>query len=433
MSGLNKAAKCLAASLLALSLLAGTALAQKTELVFYFPVAVGGPITKIIETMTQEFMKENPDIKITPVYAGIYRETLTKALTALKGGEPPHVAVLLSTDMYTLIDEGAIIPYEDIYPAAEMGFVKEYFPGFMKNSQSMGKTWGIPFQRSTIVMYWNKEAFKEAGLDPNTPPKTWTEMLAFAKKLTKKDASGTVTQWGVAIPSTGYAYWLFQALAIENGLELMNPDGTETYFNKPAAIEALQFLVDLSHKDMVSPKGTIDWATTPRDFFERKTAIMWTTTGNLTNVRTNAKFDFGVAMLPANKRPGSPTGGGNFYIFKKTTPEQRKAAAKFARWMTTAERAAQWCIDTGYVAVRPDAWETERMKQYVAGFPYAAVARDQLQYAVAELSTHENQRVTKALDDAIQAAVNGTKAPAAALNEAQAEAERILRRYKAKK
>ncbi|MBI4803733.1 MAG: ABC transporter substrate-binding protein [Desulfovibrio sp.] len=411
-------------------LFTGVALAEKVSLTFYFPVAVGGPITKTVEGMTEAFMKEHPDIKITPVYAGIYRETLTKALTALKGGEPPHVAVLLSTDMYTLIDEGAVVPYDEIVPAPEMGFVKDYFPGFMKNSQTGGKTWGIPFQRSTIVMYWNKEAFKEAGLDPNTPPKTWTEMVDFAKKLTKKDASGAVSQWGVAIPTTGYAYWLFQALAIENGIELMNPEGTEVYFNKPASVEALQFLVDLSQKHQVSPKGTIDWATTPKDFFERKTAMMWTTTGNLTNVRTNAKFDFGVAMLPANKRPGSPTGGGNFYIFKKTTPAERKAAVEFVKWMTTAERAAQWCIDTGYVAVRPDAWETTRMKEYVQGFPPAAVARDQLQYAVAELSTHENQRVTKALDDAIQAAVNGSKSPADALNEAQAEAERILRRYK---
>ncbi|GFK93443.1 sn-glycerol-3-phosphate-binding periplasmic protein UgpB [Fundidesulfovibrio magnetotacticus] len=413
-----------------LLLLSSTALAEKVSLTFYFPVAVGGPITKVIEGMTESFMKENPDIKITPVYAGIYRETLTKALTALKGGEPPHVAVLLSTDMYTLIDEDAVVPYDEILPAQEMGFVKDYYPGFMQNSQTGGKTWGIPFQRSTIVMYWNKEAFKEAGLDPNTPPKTWTEMLDFAKKLTKKDASGVVSQWGVAIPTTGYAYWLFQALAIENGIELMNPAGTEVYFNKPASVEALQFLVDLSRKYEVSPKGTIDWATTPKDFFERKTAIMWTTTGNLTNVRNNAKFDFGVGMLPANKRPGSPTGGGNFYIFKKATPAERKAAVQFVKWMTTAERAAQWGIDTGYVAVRPDAWETKLMKDYVQTFPYAAVARDQLQHAVAELSTHENQRVTKALDDAIQAAVNGTKTPAEALNEAQAEAERILRRYK---
>ncbi len=429
MFGLAKAIKCFLLSLLAVCCLSGAAFAKQTELVFYFPVSVGGPITKIIEGMTAEFMKEHPDIKVTPVYAGIYRDTLTKALTALRGGEPPHVAVLLSTDMYTLIDEDAIIPYDSILSPAEMGFTKQFFPGFMSNSQTGGKTWGIPFQRSTIVMYWNKEAFKEAGLDPNTPPKNWTELVAFAKKLTKKDASGKVTQWGVAIPSTGYAYWLFQALAIQNGVELMNPEGTKVFFDQPKAVEALQFLVDLAFKYEVSPKGTIDWATTPRDFFERKTAIMWTTTGNLTNVRTNAKFDFGVGMLPANVRPGSPTGGGNFYIFKKTTPEQRKAAVTFVQWMTTAERAAQWGIDTGYVAVRPDAWQTTRMKEYVAGFPYAAVARDQLEYGVAELSTHDNQRVTKALDDAIQAAVNGSKKPADALKDAQKEAERILRRY----
>ena len=96
----------------------------------------------------------------------------------------------------------------------------------MENSQTGGKTWGIPFQRSTIVLYYNKEMFKEAGLDPNQPPANWKEMLEYAQKLTKRDASGKVTQWGVQIPSSGFPYWLFQALAIENGANLMNAAGT---------------------------------------------------------------------------------------------------------------------------------------------------------------------------------------------------------------
>ena len=93
-------------------------------------------------------------------------------------------------------------------------------------------------------------------------------------------------------------------------------------------------------------------------------------------------------------------------------------------------RTAQWGIDTGYVAVRPEAWETARMKQYVSGFPAAAVARDQLQHSVAELSTHDNQRVTKALNDGLQAALTGTKTPAQAMADAQREADRLLRSYK---
>jgi sn-glycerol 3-phosphate transport system substrate-binding protein len=135
-------------------------------------------------------------------------------------------------------------------------------------------------------------------------------------------------------------------------------------------------------------------------------------------------------MLPAGKHRGSPTGGGNFYLFKKTSPAQRDAVVKFVKWMTTPERAAQWGIDTGYVAVRGDAWQTPVMKKYVDGFPAAAVARDQLPYAVAELSTHDNQRVTKALNDGLQAALTGTKTPAVAMKDAQAEAMRILRAYK---
>ena len=188
----------------------------------------------------------------------------------------------------------------------------------MENSQTGGKTWGIPFQRSTIVLYYNKEAFKEAGLDPNRPPANWKEMAEYAQKLTKRDASGKVTQWGVQIPSSGFPYWLFQALAIEAGANLMNAAGTETYYDKPEVIAALQYWVDLVKKDKVHPEGIVEWGTTPKDFFEKKVAMMWTTTGNLTNVKNNAKFDFGVAMLPAGKQRGSPTGGGNFYLFKKS-------------------------------------------------------------------------------------------------------------------
>jgi sn-glycerol 3-phosphate transport system substrate-binding protein len=414
------------------ALLTSLALAQApVEVSFFYPVAVGGPITKIIDGYAAEFEKENPGIKLKPIYSGSYQESIAKALTAVKSGEPPVTSILLSTDMFTLIDEDAIVPFDDLIKTNEdRAWLKSFYPAFMENSQTGGKTWGIPFQRSTIVLYYNKELFKEAGLDPNKPPATWKEMTEYAHKLTKRDPGGKVTQWGVQIPSSGFPYWLFQGLAIENGVNLMNTAGTEVYYDKPEVIAALQYWVDLVKKDKVHPEGIVEWGTTPKDFFEKKVAMVWTTTGNLTNVKNNAKFDFGVAMLPASKQRGSPTGGGNFYLFKKSTPQQREAAFKFIKWVTTPQRAAQWGIDTGYVAVRADAWDTPVMKQYVAGFPAAAVARDQLPYAKAELSTHDNQRVTKALNDGLQAALTGTKTPEAAMKDAQREAERILRAYK---
>lgn len=420
----------LAATAVAATLAWAPARAQTTEISFFYPVAVGGAIAKTIDGFAADFMKANPGIKVTPIYAGTYQETLVKALTAHKSGTPPVTSVLLSTDMFTLVDEDAIVPIDDFAKTADdKAWLAGFYPAFMMNSRTNGKTWGVPFQRSTVVMYYNKDLFKEAGLDPNKPPQTWAELKAAATRLTKKDASGKVTQWGVQIPSSGFPYWLFQTLTTTNGAILANEAGTQVKFDDPKVIEALQYWVDLG-KAGVHPPGVVEWGTTPKDFFEKKVAIMYTTTGNLTNVKNNAKFDFGVAMIPGNTRKGSPTGGGNFHIFKKATPAQQEAAFRFIKWVTQPERAAQWSMDTGYVAVSPAAYATDTLRKYGRDFPPALVARDQLEHSVAEFSTHENQRVTKALNDGLQAALTGTKTPAQAMQDAQREADRILRAYK---
>jgi sn-glycerol 3-phosphate transport system substrate-binding protein len=399
-----------------------------TEISFFYPVAVGGSITKYIDDLAGSFNKENPGIKVNPIYAGSYQDTIVKALTAHKSGQPPVTSVLLSTDLFTLIDEDAIVPIDNFARTdADKAWLKSFYPAFMLNSQSAGKTWGVPFQRSTIVLYYNKEMFKDAGVA--NPPTTWAEMADLAKKLTKKDAAGKTTQYGLQIPSSGFPYWLFQALAIENGVTMANDAGNAVKFDDPAVVEALTYWVNLA-KQGSHPAGVVEWGTTPKDFFERRVAMMWTTTGNLTNVKNNAKFDFGVAQLPGNKRRGSPTGGGNFYIFKKASPAQQEAAYKFIKWITQPERAALWSIETGYVATSPAAYDTEALRKYGREFPAALVARDQLPNALAEFSTHDNQRVTKALNDGLQAALTGTKTPAQAMQDAQKEADRLLRSYK---
>ncbi|WP_199680944.1 ABC transporter substrate-binding protein [Stappia sp. 28M-7] len=424
--------KAVATATLSTGLALGTwASAQAVELQFFFPVAVGGKAAETIQSLTDEYVANNPDVKIDAVYSGSYQDTIAKVITASRGGTPPQLSMALSADMFTLIDEDLIVPFDDYLKTDEdKAWLEGFYPAFMENSQTGGKTYGIPFQRSTPVMYWNKEAFKEAGLDPETPPATWEELVEFGKKLTKKDANGNVTQWGVRIPSSGFPYWLFQGLTTQNDVILANSEGNKTNFDDPKVAEALQYMVDLSTKHGVMEPGIIEWGATPKAFFERQTAIMWTTTGNLTNVRDNAPFEFGVGMLPAHKRRGAPTGGGNFYLFKGASEEQLTAAANFVKWITGPEQAAKWTIATGYVAPRPDAWETEAMKTYAADFPPATVARDQLEFAVAELSTYQNQRVTTIFNDALAAAITGQKDAATALKDAQAQADAILAEYR---
>ena len=404
--------------------------ASAVELTMYYPVAVGGALTKIVDGLVADFEKENPDIKVNAIYAGNYNDARIKALAALKSGKPAQLSVMFSIDIYELIEQDAIVAFDDVVKTdEERAWLKSFYPALMENGRTQGKTWGIPFQRSTIVMYYNKDAFRSAGLDPENPPATWDEFVMAGKKLTKRKGDN-VEQWGMMIPSTGYPYWMFGALTMQNNQTLMNGDGNETYLDAPATVEALQFWKDLGAKHGVMPSGTIEWGTLRQNFLEQKTAIMWHSTGNLTTVKNNAKFDFGVAMLPAKQRRGTPTGGGNFYIFKKSSAEEKAAALKLVRFLTQPERTAEWSIKTGYLGTRADAYATPALQSYVKEFPPAAVARDQLKFATAELSTYQTGRVRKLLDDAIQATLTGSKSPKEALGGAQKQADRLLRRYR---
>lgn len=412
------------------SLAIATAAQAQTELTMFYPVAVGGPLTDVVDGMISEFEQQHPDIKVNAIYSGNYNDTRVKALAALNSGQPAQLSVLFSIDVHELMGMDAIVPFDAaVETDEEREWLQSFYPALMENGVVDDQVWGIPFQRSTIVMYYNKDAFRDAGLDPEQPPKSWDELAEMGQKLVKKSRNGEVERWGAMIPSTGYPYWMFGALAMQNDEVLMNSEGNETYFNNPGVVEALTYWQDLSGKYAVMPQGIIDWGTLRQNFLEQKTAIMWHSTGNLTAVKDNAEFDFGVAMLPANKRLGSPTGGGNFYLFKNASDAERRAALELVRFMTAPEQAAHWSIATGYMGVSPASYETDALKQYVLDFPPAAVARDQLDYATAELSTHESGRVRKLLDDAIQSVLSGQQNAQEALDSAQNQARRILSRY----
>ncbi|GAA6199339.1 ABC transporter substrate-binding protein [Aquicoccus sp. SU-CL01552] len=413
-------------SAMAAILAASTALANpaaaETELTMYYPIAVGGSLTKVVDGIVAEFMDENPDIKVNAIYAGNYDDTRIKALAALAAGEPAQLAVMFSIDAYDLIEQDLIVPFEAL--TDDSAWLDSFYPALMANGKIEGQTWGIPFQRSTIVAYYNKDMFRKAGLDPEQAPTTWDEMVDMGKALTTDD------HYGLMIPSTGYPYWMFQALAIQNGKELMSDDGTTTYFDDPAVVDTLNFWKSLSTEHGIMPEGTVEWGTLRQAFLEGETAMMWHSTGNLTAVKNTAEFDFGVAMLPGQERLGSPTGGGNFYVFKDASAQERAAALKLIQFMTAPEQAAEWSIATGYMGVSPAAYETDALKAYTAEFPPALVARDQLEHAVAEFSTFETARVRDGLNAAIQSTLTGDKSAEDALSEAQAAAERQLRPYK---
>ncbi len=399
------------------------------ELTLYYPVQVGGPITKIIDGYCADYEKET-GVKINAVYAGNYTETFAKAQTALKGGRGPQMAVLMASDVHSLRSLDMITPIEDIVGSTANDWLDGFFTGFMSNSRIGGKTWSVPFQRSTSVAYYNKTAFKEAGLDPDKPPSTWTELVAAGAKLTRREGSRT-TRWGIKLASnTGSAQWTFGALCNQVDHTLMNAEGTHVYFDNAKAVEALNFWRSLAYEFEITPKGTTEWGTLLPDFLQGGSAITISTTGNLATLRQQATFPFGVMQLPGKNEPRSVVGGGNLYVFRNASLAERVAAVRFMRWITDDERSADWGIKTGYLAVRPSAWMTKAMVDYVKEVPGALIAKDQLPRSTGELATYESQRMYRSLANSVQACLGGDKSAQQAMTELQAEADRMLRPYR---
>jgi sn-glycerol 3-phosphate transport system substrate-binding protein len=416
------------------SLLAAPAIlrAQAVEkLTFYYPIAVGGPLQAVIDGYCKGFQQET-GITVEPVYSGDYSQTLIKALAAIKSGAGPQFSVLWASEIHSLVDQDILVSLDEIgLDADSKAWLGNFYPAFMANSHADGKTWSVPFQRSVAVFYYNKDAFQDAGLDPDNFPTTWAGLGAAAEKVTKRDASGRVTRWGIKIAGDlGNAQWTFGALANQAEQILMNEAGTEVNFKKPRTIDAMEFWRSLSEHYHATPTGVSNWPQLGPDFLEGNTAIIQFTTGGLTNFLSKAKFPFGVAGLAGMNSPHTVVGGANMYFFKSASPAERAASLRFARWITQPERAADWSTHTGYIATSPAAYETQTMKDYIAKVPAAGLGRTFLPVATGELSVHENQRVYQVLTDNIQACLGGTKTPAKAMEDAQSETDRILKPYK---
>ncbi|HUH97283.1 MAG TPA: ABC transporter substrate-binding protein [Anaerolineales bacterium] len=396
------------------------------ELTFYYPVAVAGPITQLIDGYISQFEAANPNIKVNAVLSGGYPDTLTKIQTTIKGGgTPPDMAVLLSTDLYSLVDSDAITPLDDYIKAAGGdSFTSDFYPAYLANSNYQGHIWSLPFQRSIPVLYYNRDMFKAAGLDDSKGPANYAEMVADAQKLTKPDGS----TWGIEISSDGIPYWLFQSFVIGSGSNVFTAANKVT-FNTPQVAQSLQDFADLSNKYKVMPTGILLWANMPNDFVNGKAAMIWHSSGSLANILKQAKFNVGVSDTVGENGYGAPTGGGNIYMLKGIPPDHQAAAWKFIQFMTSADIQADWSIHTGYVASRQSSYNTQAMKDYLAQVPQASVAPAGLQYAGPELGTHDNAQIQKFLGDAVQAVLTGKSSAPDALQAAQQQADQVLSQF----
>jgi sn-glycerol 3-phosphate transport system substrate-binding protein len=410
-------------------LVTGTANAAE-EIKFYFPTSVQGPLALIMKEVVADYNKSQTDVKVTAVYTGSYAETGIKASAAMEAGNPPAVAMVGANNILEFVQKKQIETIGSFLAgdnSTSAEFLTDFWPGVHANAKVDGELYAVPFQNSTPILFYNKDHFKEAGLDPDTPPENWDQLIEFGKKLIKKDDDKT-TRYGLMFPQqVGYGNWILQGFVMANGGQYYNTEYPgEVYYDSPATKGALQFYDDLAHKYGIMPDTVTPSTQVAADFFAGRTSMMISSTGGLGNVRDNASFKYGVGFVPGNVRNAVPVGGASMVIFQGQSEPQKAAAWKFVSWITSSDQLGSWSRASGYFAPRKSSYDMPVMKDFIAEFPDAGVAVEQLKYTKPWYSTFNYLAVAQPMGDALQAVISGKASVEDATAAAQAKADEIL-------
>jgi sn-glycerol 3-phosphate transport system substrate-binding protein len=365
----------------ALALLLGTGTAEaQVEIQWWH--AMGGQLGEKVNEIAANFNKSQSAYKVVPVYKGSYTETLTQAIAAFRAGQQPDIVQVFEVGTATMMAaKGAVYPVwqlmadtgETFDPKAFLGPVYGYY------STPDGKLLSMPFNSSTPVFYWNKDAFQKAGLDPAVAPRTWPEVESFAKKLMAGGSTcGFSTQWETWIQLENLSAWHNQPFASkENGFGGLD---TELAFNGPLQVRHIQQLSDWA-KDKVFVYAGREGKPDPK--FVTSECPMYFASSGAAGGFAQAKVNFGISMLPywpdvAGAPQNSIIGGATLWVLSGKPKEHYAGVAKFFTFISSAEVQADWHQATGYVPITTAAYELTKKQGFYDKNPGRDVAVLQL-------------------------------------------------------
>lgn len=340
--------------------------------------SMGGSNGEAIGEMMKRFNASQTACIGEAVFQGSYDDSLNKLKAGLQSKDIPAVVQQFDLATQVLVDLKVIAPMQEFIDAEKFN-ISDYETNVLAYYTVDGKLYGMPFNTSNPMLYYNKDMFTAAGLDPNKPPTTWDELVTAAKALTKDtNGDGKPDQWGFNTHTD--THWYFSAMIMQNGGKILSDDGKKVIYNSPEGIEALQFWGDLVTKHKVMPPN--QHAQAGADFTTGKLGMIMRSSSFLATVEKDAKFKVGVAILPGKKVKSVPIGGASLLVFK-TTAERQKAAWEFVQWMTNAENSLSLFTQTNYVPIRKSVASMPAVKDYIAKSPNSEVLIKQLEFASA--------------------------------------------------
>ena len=350
--------------------LAVTAFAQ-TEIEVWYSLSenYGAPE---FEAFAQEFNAMQDDIEVNVVYSGGYTDTLRKAQAAVAAGSTPNMIRFEQTRGVGFVDAGAVLPLEGFIEADPDFDLDDFFQPLLDSCTLDGQLYCLPYNTSTPLIYYNKDLFREAGLDPEEDfPTTWDELMEVGPKLAKPGDGGELEQWAFGLATA--PGWLFDAWLGQAGGSFLSEDGSEWVFNDENGVEVLEFWQELIAADAARASGS----QTP-DFFGGKQVMMAGSTATLQSNFDRAEFDIGAAPVWCGEECYVPFGGANFYIMDVRNSDEEQATWEFLTWLTSTEKGAEFAAATGYMAPRKSSLETATLQETFAALPEARITYEQM-------------------------------------------------------
>jgi len=409
----------------------------QTELQWWH--AMAGELGQKLEKIATDFNNSQKDFKVVPVYKGTYPEVMTGAIAAFRAKQPPHIIQVFEVGTATMMAaRGAVYPvYELMKDAAEPFDPKAYLPavvGYYTDTQ--GNMLSFPFNSSTPVLYYNKDLFKKAGLDPNSPPKTWPEVGAAAAKLQAAGVPcGFTSEWPSWINIENLSAWHNVPIATQaNGFGGFN---TELKINGPVQVKHLAQLAEWQKTKLFDYGGRVNSAE-PK-FNASECGMILASSATRLTIITNLKSEVGIAMMPywpdvKGAPQNSIIGGATLWVLKGQKAEDYKGVARFFSYLSKPDVQTWWHQQTGYLPITQAAYELSRQQGFYDKNPGTDVSIKQMTLNPPTdnskgLRLGSFVQIRNIIEEEMESALQGNKSAQEALDSAVTRGNDLLRQF----
>lgn len=385
--------------------------------------SMSGELGKAVTQLVADFNASHPDIKVEEVYQGTYDDSLNKMKASLDSKSGPSLIQVYEIGSKFMVDSKAITPVQDFIDAEnyDVSNLEENILGYYTFNN---KLYSMPFNTSNPILYYNKDMFKAAGLDPEKPPATYEEVASAAKALTKDGKTGA---------SFAIYGWFMEQFFANQGAEYDNngngrtDTATASLVNSDAGVNTLTWWKGLVDNKVALNLGR-NTDDTKKAFLAGQIGMTLDSTASLRGIVDGAKgkFEVGTAFLPKPEgasNGGVVVGGASLWIMNNKPAEEQKAAWEFIKYLAQPDTQAKWHINTGYFPITKKAYDEQIVKDNMAAYPQFKTAVDQLHATKLSPATQGAvmgvfPEARQIVESAIEETFGGKKDPKKALDDA---------------